>query len=124
MDGGQPLWGARRNHLRCPDFGEPANPADIIPDGHSLFKEVVYAAKHLSNEEIQHMIKRQDRKVLGISIYRILLAEWLILLKYIGARLGQIDWQLAKPEFRPNKGGLDESLQKLHFWCRDVPQYR
>ena len=121
---GYSLWGGRRNHIQCPEFGSSVQQKDILPAGQSLLDEAVYAALHLPEDEVVNLTQGKDVKALGIPIFRILLAEWSSLLKYIGARLGQIDWELEKPEFRPSKGGLDESLQKLHFWRRHVPQYR
>jgi hypothetical protein len=53
--------------------------------------------------------------------------EWLTFADYLNARLNQIDWGIVNPSFFAESGGTDhqkQSLMKLHFWRRWVPQAR
>jgi hypothetical protein len=72
--------------------------------------------------------RRRDRaiiaKSLALPMYRLVLDEWNTLLAYIATRLSQIDWEIREEKFRPKVGGLDATLQKLHFWRLHLPRYR
>lgn len=59
------------------------------------------------------------------ALLHIVCDEWLTLIDYVGARLQQIDLELAFPDNFVNKEeSIQESLRKLHHWRRIVPGYR
>ena len=65
-----------------------------------------------------------DPRVMLFEISEIICAEWLTVCRHITTRLGQIDWEIAHPDFRKDPTGIDSSLSKLHPWRRSVPQYK
>ncbi|KAM0194729.1 hypothetical protein ACHAPA_008633 [Fusarium lateritium] len=52
--------------------------------------------------------------------------EWLIFADYLNTRLNQIDWGITSPSFFPDSDAdsRKQSLDKLHFWRRWIPQTR
>lgn len=57
--------------------------------------------------------------------------QWLTLSRYITARLGQIEWEIEKPDLFQVKRDIqresinfNKSLTKLHTWRRRLPVYR
>jgi hypothetical protein len=60
------------------------------------------------------------------SLLHLVCGEWLTFADYLNTRLNQIDWGIANPSFFPetDRDSRKQSLRKLHFWRRTVPQAR
>lgn len=58
------------------------------------------------------------------ALLHLVCAEWITFADYLNARLNQIDWGITKPSFFPDNDDREQSLKKLHFWRRWVPQAR
>lgn len=67
----------------------------------------------------------RNPKAMIFRMAQIICADWNILIRYITARLGQIEWELERPDFRPNSNtSVAASLSKLHTWRRRLPLYK
>jgi hypothetical protein len=117
---GYPLWGGHRNFGPCPDFGSPVELPSLSRRS-SIFENVIFWTSKLVKEDLNAV--RDDPQSLGLPMYRMILAEWHILIKYITTRLGQIDWELEHKEWRLDPTGIDSALKKIHFWRRHLPSY-
>ncbi|KAH6656317.1 hypothetical protein BKA67DRAFT_599736 [Truncatella angustata] len=121
------LWGGYRSFFnstgmpdpRAQQSGPEVPPA---PSRKSLFEDVVFWSKHMTERDLEAIAS--DPRTIAVQMYKLVIADWLTLIKYITARLGQIEWELENPDFRKDSAGVDASLQKLHPWRRSVPLYR
>lgn len=77
----------------------------------------------MSKEDVRDI--SENPKAMMFRMAQIICSDWNILIRYIMARLGQIEWELERPDFRPNSEvGVDASLRKLHTWRRRLPLYK
>ncbi|KAF5985553.1 hypothetical protein FCOIX_2047 [Fusarium coicis] len=125
-EAGYPLWRGYPNWDELPAFGAnndgppgPVRDLQIPPslrskgsgNPMSWFEDYVFWAQRTTN----------FAKLTNVC------GEWLTFADYLNARLNQIDWGIVNPSFFPESGGTDhqkQSLRKLHFWRRWVPQAR
>jgi Mg2+ and Co2+ transporter CorA len=67
----------------------------------------------------------RNPKAMMFRMAQIVCSDWNILVRYIMARLGQIEWELERPDFRPNSNtSVAASLDKLHTWRRRLPSWK
>ena len=91
------------------------------PQG-SLFDDVVYRTARLTKDELEHA--RQDPKSIAMPLLRLVLADWRIVLKYMTAILGKIEWEFEMPHWGEKPSDVDNSLRKLSPWRRNIPYYQ
>ncbi|KAI0386594.1 hypothetical protein F5Y04DRAFT_241833 [Hypomontagnella monticulosa] len=127
---GFPLWKGYRpfKNSPCPSEGLPEGFKE--PNRASLYEELLFWIRQTSQEDIDSIEK--NPKAMAFRILEIICAEWLTLSRYITARLGQIEWEIEKPEVFQGKRvdiqresmNFKSSLTKLHTWRRRLPVYR
>ncbi|KAI2638907.1 hypothetical protein GGS26DRAFT_362108 [Hypomontagnella submonticulosa] len=126
---GFPLWKGYRPFRNSPC------PSEQLPEGFdrpyraSLYEELLFWIRQTSQEDIDSIEK--NPKAMAFRILEIICAEWLTLSRYITARLGQIEWEIEKPDLFQVKRDIqresinfNKSLTKLHTWRRRLPVYR
>ncbi|XXH03582.1 hypothetical protein Hte_009987 [Hypoxylon texense] len=123
---GYPLWRGYRPFMNSPPPSDqksyPAAPKT------TLFEDLLFWIRHTSQEDINAIQK--NPRAMAFRPLEIICAEWLTLSRYITARLGQIEWEIERPDFRIVKQdgndtvNFNTSLQKLHTWRRRLPLYR
>ncbi|KAI2606089.1 uncharacterized protein GGS25DRAFT_515107 [Hypoxylon fragiforme] len=124
------LWKGYRPFMNSPAPSE--HKTYDVPPRSSLYDELLFWIQHTSQHDIDAI--EDNPRAMTFRILQIICAEWLTLSRYVTARLGQIEWEIERPElFRVERGAAprrDEyvnfniSLQKLHTWRRRLPLYR
>ncbi|KAF5625587.1 hypothetical protein F52700_8952 [Fusarium sp. NRRL 52700] len=140
-EAGYPLWRGYPNWDELPASDTNDVPPDAVRDpqippslrskdsGNSMswFEDYIFWAQRTENFA---KLTDSGNQALSIPIQCLLhlvCGEWLTFADYLNARLNQIDWGIINPSFFPESGGTDhqkQSLRKLHFWRRWVPQAR
>jgi len=116
---GSPLWYGHTNWLPTPGSEHPVPPRALLQS--TLFETIKEAV--LSHPWFGASSSAQQR-LLVPTLY-LVCAEWLVVCDYAKARLGQIEWELEKPDrFRPKGDVIDTSLKRLHTWRRMLPVFR
>jgi Mg2+ and Co2+ transporter CorA len=87
-----------------------------------LLHDLIFWLKNMSDDDIKAI--DTNPRVMMFRMAQIICSEWLILIRYTMARLGQIEWELERPDFRPDPNDIDMSLKKLHTWRRRLPLYK
>ncbi|KAG4271768.1 hypothetical protein FPRO04_10715 [Fusarium proliferatum] len=138
---GYPLWRGYPNWDELPAFGTTDVPPDAVRDlrippslrskdaGNpmSWFEDYIFWAKKSTNFGKPEDGANQQLSIPIQCLLHLVCGEWLTFADYLNARLNQIDWGIVNPSFFPESGGTDhqkQSLRKLHFWRRWVPQAR
>lgn len=123
---GYPLWRGYRPFMNSPKPSDPTSyPA--APKT-TLFEDLLFWMKQTSQEDINAI--QTNPRAMAFRALQIICAEWLTLSRYITARLGQIEWEIERPDFRIVKQdgkdtmNFNTSLQKLHTWRRRLPLFR
>ncbi|KAI2625844.1 hypothetical protein GGR54DRAFT_517526 [Hypoxylon sp. NC1633] len=124
---GFPLWRGYRPFMNSPS--QPSRTPYEAPPRTSLFEDLLFWIRKTPQKDIDAI--KDNPKAMGFRILQIICAEWLTLSRYCTARLGQIEWEIERPDFRIEKKSLqaesmnfNTSLQKLHTWRRRLPLYR
>ncbi|KAI1763971.1 hypothetical protein GGR53DRAFT_340036 [Hypoxylon sp. FL1150] len=123
---GNPLWNGYRPFKNSPTPSDKT-PFEAAPKT-TLFENLLFWIRHTSQEDVNAIQK--NPKAMAFRALQIICAEWLTLSRYITARLGQIEWEIERPDFRIEKNdgndtvNFNTSLQKLHTWRRRLPLYR
>ncbi|KAI3336859.1 hypothetical protein HD806DRAFT_19871 [Xylariaceae sp. AK1471] len=118
---GIPLWRGRRTLWSTPAYGETDPEPSLQQD--NFFKDFIFWARQQDlypNPNTDHASK--PLVPLQVLLH-LVCSEWLTMLDYIKTRLGQLDWEIVKPEFF-RLGNQGDALEKLHVWRRLVPLYR
>ncbi|KAG4255979.1 hypothetical protein FPRO03_04927 [Fusarium proliferatum] len=140
-EAGYPLWRGYPNWDELPAFGTTDVPPDAVRDlrippslrskdaGNpmSWFEDYIFWAKKSTNFGKPEDGANQQLSIPIQCLLHLVCGEWLTFADYLNARLNQIDWGIVNPSFFPESGGTDhqkQSLRKLHFWRRWVPQAR
>ncbi|KAF4502129.1 hypothetical protein FAGAP_1609 [Fusarium agapanthi] len=140
-EAGYPLWRGYPNWDELPAFGTndapPAAMRDLqIPPSlrskdsgnpMSWFEDYIFWAQKTTNFGKPTDGANQQLSIPIQCLLHLVCGEWLTFADYLNARLNQIDWGIVNPSFFPESGGTDhqkQSLRKLHFWRRWVPQAR
>ncbi|KAI1140435.1 hypothetical protein F5Y05DRAFT_424314 [Hypoxylon sp. FL0543] len=125
---GYPLWRGYRPFRNSP---VPSDKTSYeVPPRPTLFRDLLFWIQQTSQQDIDSV--EDNPGAMAFRILEIICAEWLTLSRYITARLGQIEWEIERPEwFRIDKQELQResinfnmSLKKLHTWRRRLPIYR
>ncbi|KAF4959061.1 hypothetical protein FGADI_1939 [Fusarium gaditjirri] len=140
IEAGYPLWRGYPNWDELPKFGahytpDPEDDIQIPPSlrskdtGNSMswFEDYIFWAQRTTNFTKPTDDAHQQVAIPIQCLIHLVCGEWLTFADYLNARLNQIDWGIANPSFFPESGGTDhqkQSLRKLHFWRRWVPQAR
>ncbi|KAF5529772.1 hypothetical protein FMEXI_13947 [Fusarium mexicanum] len=136
-----PLWRGYPNWDELPAFGTNDAPPDVVRDlqippslrskdaGNpmSWFEDYIFWAQKTANFAKPTDGANQQLSIPIQCLLHLVCSEWLTFADYLNARLNQIDWGIVNPSFFPESGGTDhqkQSLRKLHFWRRWVPQAR
>ncbi|KAI1418700.1 hypothetical protein F5Y13DRAFT_5301 [Hypoxylon sp. FL1857] len=125
---GYPLWRGYRPFRNSPCPSDQTQYDE--PPRTTLFRDLLFWIQQTSQQDIDAI--ENNPRVMAFRILEIICAEWLTLSRYVTARLGQIEWEIERPEwFGIDKQELQResinfnmSLKKLHTWRRRLPVYR
>lgn len=67
---------------------------------------------------------RDDPRSISVPMFRLVLADWRTVLKYMATMLGKIEWEFENPHWGELPSDIDNSLKKLSPWRRNVPYYQ
>ncbi|KAI1639629.1 hypothetical protein F4809DRAFT_594920, partial [Biscogniauxia mediterranea] len=120
---GIPLWGGYRPFVGSPTLSQAQRTYDKPPRD-TLYNELLFWTRKMAQGDIDAV--GEHPLVMAHRMFQIVCAEWLTLNRYILARLGQIEWEVERPDFRVESTtrGIDSSLSKSHTWRRRLPVYR
>ncbi|KAF2122743.1 hypothetical protein BDV96DRAFT_5507 [Lophiotrema nucula] len=120
---GHPLWHGYTNWLPTPSLLSPDNTS--VPPSASFYDATLkWISTYPWFVETGESASANNGIFAKPALY-IVAAEWLIVCEYIKTRLGQIEWELEKPDrFRSRGDAIDASLHRLHTWRRVLPVYR
>ncbi|EMC95607.1 hypothetical protein BAUCODRAFT_44556, partial [Baudoinia panamericana UAMH 10762] len=117
---GYPQWGGYRPFAPTPSMHDET--AAEGPPRTSLFHDTVYWSSKMTKDELD--IMRADTKfTVAIPILRLVLADWMTVLKYMATMLNKLEWEFERPHFWESPGDIDGLLKKLSPWRRNVPLY-
>ncbi|KAF5007570.1 hypothetical protein FDECE_6101 [Fusarium decemcellulare] len=130
---GYSLWRGYANWDQVPKYSSQVtrqDDAEIPPsirgkEPMSWFEDYIFWAQRkdsfprFSDDRDEHLLALPFQSLLHLTC-----GEWLTFADYLCARLNQIDWGITKPSFFPDTDTLEQSMRKLHFWRRWVPQAR
>lgn len=120
---GSPLWYGHTNWLPTPNSQLSASPKALLHD--TLFETIKEATLSYPWFDDPSLVSPSDQGALVLPTVYTLCAEWLVVCDYVKARLGQIEWELEKPNRFRSKGDIiDNSLHRLHTWRRVLPVFR
>ncbi|OBS17566.1 hypothetical protein FPOA_11972 [Fusarium poae] len=124
---GFPLWRGYGNWDDIPRFESPLYDHEQNQSAKSWFEEYLYwAQQQIDPVNLPHTLSctLRDRPIQ--SLLHMVCGEWLVFADYLNTRLNQIDWGIASPSFFPDTktDSRKQSLDKLHFWRRWIPQAR
>ncbi|KAF3004609.1 hypothetical protein E8E14_007877 [Neopestalotiopsis sp. 37M] len=125
---GHELWKGYRPFWNSPTYSPSRQTYPCQPKSSSL-DNLLFWIKEMTEDDIESI--SSNPKAMMFRMAQIICSDWNILIRYIMARLGQIEWELERPDFRPNSdgrihydGSLAASLNKLHTWRRRLPLYK
>ncbi|ETS81772.1 hypothetical protein PFICI_06774 [Pestalotiopsis fici W106-1] len=125
---GHALWGGYRPFWNSPTYSQGQEEYEWQPKS-SVLKDLLFWITQMTKEDIESI--STNPKAMMFRMAQIICSDWNILVRYITARLGQIEWELERPDFRLNSkgknqydGSLAASLHKLHTWRRRLPLYK
>ncbi|KAH7025914.1 uncharacterized protein B0I36DRAFT_351856 [Microdochium trichocladiopsis] len=119
---GFPLWKGYR-----PFVDSPAPSSQVrhtpAPTTESLLDNVLHWTRRMPAHARAEIAA--DPRVMAFRMLQIYCAEWLSVSRYIQARLGQIEWEIEREDFRhESQKAIGPSLAKLHTWRRRIPMYK
>ncbi|KAH8671059.1 hypothetical protein BX600DRAFT_509765 [Xylariales sp. PMI_506] len=118
---GNPLWKGYRPFWNAPTYSQRKDSYEWHR-GASLLDELLFWTQRMSIEDVEAI--DSNPKAMIFRMTQIICSNWILLNRYIMARLGQIEWELERPDLRPDSNKVDASLAKLHTWRRRLPLYR
>lgn len=118
---GHALWKGYRPFRNSPT-PKQAKPSYPGQPKDRLFDDLIFWIRNMRPEDVQSVSNNPN--VMLFRMTQIICSDWNILIRYIMARLGQIEWELERPDFRPDSNKIDASLAKLHTWRRRLPLYK
>ena len=117
---GFPLWGGYRPFENTPSMH--AKEAVEAPKRNSLFEDAVYWCARMTKHDIA--LAREDPKCIALPMYRLVLADWRTVQKYMSTMLGKIEWEFENPHWGEKPSDIDGSLRKLSPWRRNMSYYQ
>ncbi|KAI0134663.1 hypothetical protein BJ170DRAFT_211033 [Xylariales sp. AK1849] len=118
---GFPLWKGYRPFWNAPTYSQRQDSYKWQRTD-NLFDDLIFWVKNMSTQDVKDVTANPHAMTFRLT--QIICSDWLILNRYIMARLGQIEWELERPDFRPDSNKIDASLAKLHTWRRRLPLYK
>ncbi|KAF7195353.1 hypothetical protein HII31_03245 [Pseudocercospora fuligena] len=126
VTGGYPLWGGHSLYGNLPTMKEwlkDTNRPAEAPQGKSLFDDVVLESSRMSSHDL--VLIQDDPKCMAIPMLKFIVADWLILIKYMATMLSLIEWSFERPT---DSGvdiiaGMENQLRKLSPWRRNFVYY-
>ncbi|KAM3421811.1 hypothetical protein BST61_g2189 [Cercospora zeina] len=122
---GFPIWGGYRPFETTPTMKQWNSKAQAEPDAPprtSLFEDVVYWCCKLTPDDLK--LVKDEPRYLALPMYRLIIADWLVVLKCMTTMFSLIEWSFAKPHWGESLTDIDELLKKLAPWRRNVPFYQ
>ncbi|KAK3674528.1 hypothetical protein LTR78_005614 [Recurvomyces mirabilis] len=116
---GYPLWGGNRPFENTPSSRKPLPEP---PTRTSLFDDVIYWSSKFDAEDLEQI--RKDPNCIAIPMFRLVLASWRTVLKYMASMLCKIEWEFERPHWGETPSQIDASLRKLSPWARNIPSYQ
>ncbi|KAI1840626.1 hypothetical protein JX265_004519 [Neoarthrinium moseri] len=118
---GHALWNGYRPFWNSPSYSDRR---DGYPkrQKETLFDDLLFWIRHMSPQDVVSI--NTNPKAMMYRMTQVICSDWLLLNRYIMARLGQIEWELERADLRPDANSIDASLAKLHTWRRRLPLYR
>jgi len=92
------------------------------PTHKSLFDDVVHWTSRMTAADLDGV--RAEPQSICTPIFRLVLADWRTVLKYMATMLGEIEWEFENPHWGEAPSDIDNSLRKLSPWRRNVPYYQ
>ncbi|TKA68572.1 hypothetical protein B0A55_08899 [Friedmanniomyces simplex] len=117
---GRALWGGYRPFSNTPSMHAP-EPIEA-PTHISLFEDVIHWTSRMTAPELDGV--RADPRSISMPMFRLVLADWRTVLKYMATMLGKIEWEFENPHWGEAPSDIDNSLRKLSPWRRNVPYYQ
>ncbi|KAK0363846.1 hypothetical protein LTR91_023863 [Friedmanniomyces endolithicus] len=117
---GHALWGGYRPFSNTPSMHDQA-PVEA-PTHKSLYDDVVYWTSRMTAADLDGV--RAEPRSICMPIFRLVLADWRTVLKYMATMLGKIEWEFENPHWGEAPSDIDNSLRKLSPWRRNVPYYQ
>lgn len=122
---GHTLWGGYRPFDETPSMAEwRKNPNQEFnaPTRESMFDDVKYWCGKLTKDDLD--LIDSDPRNIALSVYKLILADWLTTLKYMIAQLGKIEWEFERPHWGEKPSDIDALLKKISPWRRNVGYYQ
>lgn len=122
---GHALWKGYRPFWNSPTFSQRQNHYEWQQKA-CLFDDLLFWIRNMDPDDVKDVASNPRAMIFRMT--QIICSDWNILIRYIMARLGQIEWELERPDFRPGSNAIDaslaKSLAKLHTWRRRLPLYK
>ena len=91
------------------------------PEHKSLFKDTIYWCEKLTPDDLD--LVDRDPRCMALSMIKLVIADWLTVLKYMTTMLGKMEWEFDKPHWAEDPQEIDDLLKKLSPWRRNVGYY-
>jgi hypothetical protein len=120
---GRPLWGGYRPFAKTPSMSEWQKSRESdAPPRDSLFADVVHWSCRITDEDLKRI--KKDPKCIAIPMIKLVIADWLTVLKYMTTVFGIIEWTFEKPHWGDSPDDISNLLKKLSPWRRNVGYYQ
>lgn len=120
---GHAVWGGHRPFTNTPSMKAWKEREVVHQEPRiSLFDDVVFLSKSLSKKDLEMV--ESDPRYIAMSMYRLVLADWLVVLKYMTTMFGIIEWGFHKPHWSEDPSDIDVLLRKLSPWRRNIGYYQ
>ncbi|KAK9782894.1 hypothetical protein SCAR479_01237 [Seiridium cardinale] len=118
---GNALWKGHRPFWNSPAFSQSKS-SYPEPPKERVFDDLIFWIENMQPNDVKDVYR--NPKAMIFRMTQIVCSDWNILIRYIMARLGMVEWELERPDFRPDPSNIDASLKKLHTWRRRLPLYK
>lgn len=119
---GKPLWGGYRPFEDAPRMNDET-PVEA-PNQSSLFDDAIYWSSRMTAPELASVRDDLTSRCIAIPMFRLVLADWRTVLKYMSTMLGKIEWEFEDPHWAEEPSDIDKTMRKLSPWRRNVPYYQ
>lgn len=91
------------------------------PGRTTLFEDIIYWGRKMTSDDLKLVL--QDERCIAMSMYKMVLSDWLTVLKYMTTMLGILEWEFAKPHWGEKTSDIDSLLKRLAPWRRNAGYY-
>ncbi|SMR48836.1 unnamed protein product [Zymoseptoria tritici ST99CH_1A5] len=122
---GSPLWHGYRPFTNTPSMESMRNNSEshTSPSQNNLYENIIYWSTRMTPEDIARV--HEDPRSIALPMYRLVVADWLVVLMYMTAMLFDIDWAIVKPHWAKNNlDRIDKLLDRLSPWNRNMSCYK